>query len=75
MISMAHECSYRGHKEQCIGSGDSYPITKNGNLSCRRVRNAAARGSQHGDLNTLKSNGLCHYLIDECHVKKSNICD
>jgi hypothetical protein len=38
-----------------------FPITKNGKLSCSRVRNAGARGSQQGVIETLKNNGLCTY--------------
>ena len=73
---MTKDCDYKGHKEKCL-IDDSYPISKGGpdKINCKRVRNAAARGAQQGVLSQLKSEGLCHYLIDVCHAKRSSVCD
>lgn len=68
----AHSCKYKGHKEKCL-IGDSYPISKNNKLSCKRVKNALARGSQYHDTQSLKRAGLCNYA-KRCGVKKSSIC-
>ena len=49
-----------------------YPVTKNGQLDCGRVRNAAARGKQNGSIWILKRNGLCSYMSKCSH--DSDVC-
>lgn len=60
MVGRCTEGQYKG--ELCLKPPTSYPVTENGKLSPGRVRNAAARGSQQGVLDTLKRNGLCTYM-------------
>lgn len=79
LLKMAAKCksgTYEG--EICLwpeGSNPGYPVTKGGKLNAGRVRNAAARGAQQGDLAHLKRNGLCRYMArlgiesDVCNTK------
>jgi hypothetical protein len=46
ITDMAEKCNDRGRSERCLLGDDGYPVTKNGRLSCFRVRDAPARGRQ-----------------------------
>jgi hypothetical protein len=80
---MAAKKAYRrGTKEKCLitkgtfsrlgGKKCGYPVTKMGKLSCKRVRNALARGSQYNDIPRLKKAGLCTY-VRKCKIE-SRVC-
>lgn len=53
-------CSKGRHKgEKCMKPPASYPYTKNGKVSVGRIRNAAARAAQNGDVAAIKAGGFC----------------
>lgn len=68
-------CKYDGKREYClIPAENKYPITKDGKLSCKRVKAATVYGSRKpSHIKRLKKNGLCKY-IKKCGVKNSKIC-
>ena len=70
---MTGSCNYRGKRETClIPKRNAYPITKNGKVSVGRIRNAAARAAQHGDVAAIKKGGFCR--IARRHKVKSRLC-
>jgi hypothetical protein len=48
---------YKG--EKCFKPPTSYPYTKGGTVNVGRIRNAAARAAQNGDVATIKAGGFC----------------
>ena len=53
-----HSCISHGHKEKCLLK-NKYPVTKNGKISKKRIRAAAAYGAKEGVLPSLKKGGIC----------------
>jgi hypothetical protein len=59
MARVAKKGKYKG---EVTLKKESYPVTKKGKLSCKRVRSAIAYGVMHNDTEALKKGGIRKYI-------------
>lgn len=72
----AHTCMtgrYAGGEKCLLPRQGKFPVTKNGRLSCKRVRNVMPRAVQFGYVKKVLKAGYCAYAR-ECGVKRSTYC-